>query len=268
MDTTYLDRINELRNKELDKNWSVSKETSVSDKKSKQMRDYETGKKEYRRELTNKRKNYVIQDSVNIDETDFQKFNQYHIDKAIKCDWKKLNINVKMNRLMEYARRLKIIHKLNNDTIEKLNSLLRTLIDDKILTKGQYIVYNSEEGHIDDIPSLVYSCGKYIFDPSIKVKKNKIKKVEKVEKSSEIEKDNEEISSNDSDDNDNNNINDEILKSLNTKNIQKKRTRKVDKKSSENTFISQTKEFKNFVNKNLKARDKLRTKENSACETI
>ena len=271
MDTSYLDRINELRNKELDKNWSIQKEQSNPAIKTKQLRDYESGQVEFRRQLTNKRKNYSFKESMNINEDDFQKFNQFHIDKATKCEWKKLNINVKINRLMEYANREKKLHKLNSENVNKLSSLIRTLIDEKILTKGQYIDYNIEEGLIVNIPGLIFEEGKYIFDPTKKIKKKVIKNNKPViqpeqeqNKNVEIE---ENLSSNESEENEDH-INDQIIETLNTPKKTKKITKKREKKSNENSFISTTKEFKNFMSRNLKAREKLRSRDSSATETI
>jgi len=182
MNESYLSHLEELRTKFSKKSKIVSNEKVVkkdddSDKKTMQLKIYEQERKQYHLDRSKRSNTYKIPELAEIMDDDI--FNKIHRDSIIlqfKKPWSKLNNGIKIDRITNYLKQLKKEHNIEQDKIDTITMKLRQLIDEKILTKKQYVVYDEEEGCIKDIPNLVYEGDEFTFNldtPKKRVKKEK-----------------------------------------------------------------------------------------------
>ena len=182
MNESYLIHLEELRTRFSKDSKIVTKEKIVkndddSNKKTMQLKVYEQERKQYHLDRSKRSNTYKIPETVEIMDDDI--FNKLHRDTIIlqfKKPWSKLNNGIKIDRITNYLKQLKKDHNIEQEKIDSITMKLRQLIDEKILTKKQYVVYDEEEGIITDIPNLVYEEDEFTFNldtPKKRVKKEK-----------------------------------------------------------------------------------------------
>lgn len=86
---------------------------------------------------------------------------EYSDDYLYKKPWSKLANIHKIIKMKEYVNKLLIN---NNEDRERLKETLAKLINKKILTKKDMVIYDVHNGRITSIPKLVYKEGKYYVD--------------------------------------------------------------------------------------------------------
>jgi len=182
MNESYLSHLEELRTKfskesKIVSNENVVKKNEEFDKKTMQLKVYEQERKQYHLDRSKRSNTYKIPEVAEIMDDDL--FNKIHRDSIVlqfKKPWSKLNNGIKIDRITYYLKQLKKEHNIEQEKIDTITMKLRELIDDKVLTKKQYVVYDEEEGCIKDIPNLVYEENEFTFNldtPKKRVKKEK-----------------------------------------------------------------------------------------------
>ncbi|MBI96560.1 hypothetical protein CL656_05390 [bacterium] len=95
----------------------------------------------------------MIEENINLN--DFL-LNEIECNK--KEIWSKLNNNLKINKIKEFTEEsLKKEYELTNDEVNKTNQYLSNLVEKKIITKNNDVVYNKENAKLEKINYLNFN---------------------------------------------------------------------------------------------------------------